>query len=97
MLWKSNAGYNEDAKKSGTIFELKNNKLGIRVHKYVGCGDKLFLSCKCLGIDMADLGTEDFDKAVEVAKDIVYKEANEILQEAKKFYLNENENEFTIY
>lgn len=97
MFWKSNAGYNEDAKKSGTIFELKNNKLGIRVHKYVGCGDELFLSCKCLGINMRDLGTEDFDKAVEVAKGIIYKKVNEILEEGRNFYSGKSENEFTIY
>ena len=97
MLWKSNAGYNEDAKKSGTVFELKDNKLGIRVHKYIGCGDELFLSCRCLGINMRDLGTEDFDKAVEVAKGIIYKEVNEILQEGRNFYSGKSENEFTIY
>lgn len=97
MLWKSNAGYNEDAKKSGTIFELKDNKLGIRIHKYVGCGDELFLSCRCLGINMRDLGTEDFDKAVEVAKGIIYKEVLKLSEEADKFYLGKSENEFTIY
>ena len=97
MFWKSNARYNEDAKKSGSVFELKDNKLGIRIHKYVGCGDELFLSCRCLGINMRDLGTEDFDKAVEVAKGIIYKEINEILQEGRNFYFGKSENEFTIY
>ena len=97
MLWKSNAGYNEDAKKSGSVFELKDNKLGIRIHKYIGCGDELFLSCRCLGINTRDLGTEDFDKAVEVAKDIIYKEVRKLSEEADKFYLGKSENEFTIY
>ena len=97
MLWKSNAGYNENAKKSGSVFELKDNKLGIRIHKYVGCGDELFLSCRCLGINMRNLGTEDFDKAVEVAKGIIYKKVNEILEEGRNFYLGKSENEFTIY
>ena len=97
MLRKSNARYNEDVKKSGTIFELKDNKLGIRIHKYVGCGDELFLSCRCLGINMRDLRTEDFDKAVEVAKDIIYKEVRKLSEEADKFYLGKSENEFTIY
>ena len=97
MLWKSNARYNEPVKQSGTVFELKNNKLGIRIHKYVGCGDELFLSCRCLGINMRDLGTEDFDKAVEVAKDIIYKEVRKLSEEADKFYLGKSENEFTIY
>ena len=97
MLWKSNARYNEDAKKSGSVFELKDNKLGIRVHKYIGCGDELFLGCRCLGINMRDLGTEDFDKAVEVAKGIIYKEVLKLSEEADKFYLGKSENEFTIY
>ena len=97
MFWKSNARYNEDAKKSGSVFELKDNKLGIRIHKYVGCGDELFLSCRCLGINMRDLRTEDFDKAVEVAKGIIYKEVRKLSEEADKFYLGKSENEFTIY
>lgn len=46
---------------------------------------------------MTDLGTEDFDKAVEVAKDIVYKEVRKLSEEADKFYLGKSENEFTIY
>lgn len=93
MLWKSNSRYGEDAN-LGSIFELKDNKLGIKIHKYIGCGDKLYLSCKVLRIDMMDLGTEDFDKAVKTAKDIVYKEVNKILEEARKFYFDESENEF---
>ena len=93
MIWKSNARHNQ-SKKIGSIFELKDNKLGIKIHKYIGCGDELYLSCKVLRIDMMDLGTEDFNKAVKTAKDIVYKEVNKILEEARKFYFDENENEF---
>ena len=93
MLWLSNSKLGQDAK-LGSIFELKDNKLGIKIHKYIGCGDELYLSCKVLRIDMMDLGTEDFNKAVKTAKDIVYKEVNKILEEARKFYFDENENEF---
>lgn len=46
---------------------------------------------------MRDLGTEDFDKAVEVAKGIIYKKVNEILEEGRNFYFGKSENEFTIY
>ena len=97
MLWKSNARYNEPVKQSGTVFELKNNKLGIRIHKYVGCGNELFLSCRCLGIDMRDLKTEDFDKAVEVAKGIVSQEVNKLMEETNKFCLDKSENKFIVY
>ena len=46
MLWKSNARYNEDAKKSGSIFFFFFNKLGIRIHNYDGCGVERFLCCR---------------------------------------------------
>ena len=97
MLWKSNAGYNEDVKKSGTIFELKDNVLGIVIHKYVGCGNSLFLTSRKLKIDMFDLGTEDFDEAVRISKNVINKQIYKITEEAKKFYLDESENEITRY
>ena len=67
MIWKPNARHNQ-SKKIGSIFELKDNKLGIRIHKYMGCGDTLFLSCYPLSINTMDLKTEDFNEAVRIAK-----------------------------
>lgn len=97
MLWKSNARYSEDAKKFGTIFELKDNELGIVIHKYAGCGNSLFLTSRKLKIDMFNLETEDFDEAVRIAKNVINKKIYKITEEAKKFYLDEDENYFTIY
>lgn len=37
MKFKSNAKYGEEPK-TGSIFALKYNSLGIVIHKYVGCG-----------------------------------------------------------
>ena len=75
MKFKSNAKYNEGLK-TGSIFSLKSNSLGIVIHKYAGCGDSLFLSSSTLNIDNYDLETEDFDEAVSKAKE------NELLAEA---------------
>ena len=97
MLWKSNSRYNEDAKKFGTVFELKDNELGIVIHKYAGCGNSLFLTSRKLKIDMFDLGTEDFDEAVRISKNVINKQIYKITEEAKKFYLDESENEITRY
>ena len=60
MKFKSNAKYNEEPK-TGSVFALKYNSLGIVIHKYVDCGDALFLNSKALGIDNYDLRTEDFN------------------------------------
>ena len=49
MKFKSNANYNEEPK-TGSIFALNYNSLKIVIHKYVGCGDTLFLNCSTLGI-----------------------------------------------
>ena len=73
MKFKSNAKYKEEPK-TGSIFTLKYNSLGISIHKYVGCGDSLFLNSKALNIDNYDLGTEDFEEAVNKAKEVVMRE-----------------------
>lgn len=61
MKFKSNAKYNEEPK-TGSVFTLKYNSLGIVIHKYVGCGDALFLNCSALDIFNCNLGTEDLTK-----------------------------------
>ena len=48
MKFKSNANFNKEHK-TGSIFTLKDNSLGIIIHKYVGCGDELFLNIKAPG------------------------------------------------
>ena len=82
MKFKSNAKYNEEHK-TGSIFTLQDNPLGISIHKYVGCGDALFLNSKALNIDNYDLGTEDF-------KEVVMCELKKIREDAYKFYSDTN-------
>ena len=77
MKFKSNAKYKEEPK-TGSIFTLKYNSLGISIHKYVGCGDSLFLNSKALNIDNYNLGTEDFEEAVNKAKEVVMREVKKI-------------------
>lgn len=89
MKFKSNAKYNEEPK-TGSVFALKYNSLGIVIHKYVGCGDKLFLNSKALSIDNYDLGTEDFEEAVSKAKEVVMRKVEKIREDAYKFYSDSN-------
>lgn len=95
MKFKSNAKYNEELK-TGSVFTLKDNSLGISIHKYIGCGDALFLNSKALNIDNYDLGTEDFDKAVSKAKEVIMREVKKIRENAYKFY-SDNNIEFDRY
>ena len=95
MKVKSNAKYNEEPK-TGRIFAVKYNSLGISIHKYVGCGDALFLNSKALGIDNYDLGTEDFKEAVSKAKEVVMREVKKIREDAYRFY-SDNSIEFDRY
>lgn len=85
MKFKSNAKYSEEPK-TGSIFTLKNNSLGISIHKYVGCGDALFLNSKALNIDNYDLGTEDFEEAVSKAKEVIMSKVKKIREDAYRFY-----------
>lgn len=95
MKFKSNAKYKEEPK-TGSIFTLKYNSLGISIHKYVGCGDSLFLNSKALNIDNYDLGTEDFEEAVNKAKEVVMREVKKIREDSYRFY-SDNNIEFDRY
>lgn len=89
MKFKSNAKYNEEPK-TGSIFALKYNSLEIVIHKYIGCGDSLFLSSGTLNIDNYDLETEDFDEAVSKAKEIIMSKVKKIREDAYRFYSDSN-------
>lgn len=95
MKFKSNAKYKEEPK-TGSIFTLQDNSLGISIHKYVGCGDALFLNSKALNIDNYDLGTEDFEESVNKAKEVVMREVKKIREDAYRFY-SDNSIEFDRY
>ena len=89
MKFKSNAkciGKPE----TGSIFTLQDNSLGISIHKYVGCGDALFLNIKALNIDNYDLGTENFEESVSKAKEVIMSKVNKIREDAYRFYLDSN-------
>lgn len=89
MKFKSNAKYKEKPE-TGSIFTLKYNYLGISIHKYVCCGDELFLNSKALNIDNYDLGTEDFKEAVSKAKEVVMREVKKIREDSYRFYSDNN-------
>lgn len=95
MEFKSNAKYGEEPK-TGSVFALKYNSLGIVIHKYVGCGDALFLNCSALDIFNYDLETEDFGEAVSKAKEVVMREVKRIRENAYRFY-SDNSIEFDRY
>jgi hypothetical protein len=89
MKFKNNAKHKEEPQ-NGSIFTLKYNSLGISIHKYVGCGDALFLNSKALNIDNYDLETEDFKEAVNKAKEVVMREVKKIREDAYRFYSDSN-------
>lgn len=89
MKFKSNANFNKEHK-TGSIFTLKDNSLGISIHKYVGCGDELFLNSKALSIYGYDLETEDFDEAVSKAKKVIMSEVKKIREDSDRFYSDNN-------
>ena len=95
MKFKSNAKYNKEPK-TGSIFALEYNSLKIVIHKYVGCGNVLFLNCSVLDIYNHNLGTEDFEEAVRKAKEIIMREVKKIREDAYKFY-SDNNIEFDRY
>ena len=89
MKFKSNAKRKEKLE-TGSIFTLKDNSLGISIHKYVGCGDALFLNSKALNIDNYDLGTEDFEEAIRKSKEVIMSKVKKIREDAYRFYSDSN-------
>ena len=89
MKFKSNAKYKEKPE-TGSIFTLKDNYLGISIHKYVGCGDALFLNSKALNIDNYDLEAEDFEEAVRKSKEVIMIKVKKIREDAYRFYSDSN-------
>lgn len=89
MKFKSNAKRNEEPK-AGSIFALKYNSLKIVIHKYVGCGDALFLNCSTLDIDNYDLETEDFKEAVSKAKEVISCKVKKIREDSYRFCMDNN-------
>ena len=69
LNWKGNQRYNEDISKA-TIFTY-DLMFKIKIHKYIGCGDKWYLSCPLLNISCKDLDTEDIDTAEENAMKVL--------------------------
>ncbi len=87
MKFKSNAK-NKEKLKDASIFWLKDNSLKICIHKFVGCGDTLFLDCHSLDIDNCDLDTEDFNEAVSKAKEVISVKMKRLREEAYRFCMD---------
>lgn len=83
MKFKSNAKYGE-SKENGTIFELKNNGLRIKIHRIMYINNTWFLSCYALNISQRNLYESDFNKAVKKAKQIINQEIGELIDEYDK-------------
>ncbi len=83
--------------KMKTIFDLKDNPLGICIHKYVGCGDLLYLTCHKLHIEAQDLQTEDMGEAVKKSQGIISEVLRDITLNAKNFILDDSDIEYTAY
>lgn len=83
MKFKSNARWNEP-KENGTIFELKNNELKIKIHRIIYIDDTWFLSCATLGLSQYDLRESDFNEAVRKAKIIIDEKIKSFREEFNK-------------
>lgn len=80
MKFRSNARYGEPPE-SGTIFELKDNRLRIKIHRIIHIDGTWFLSCAPLGFSQYDLHEDDFNNAVGKAKDIIGQEIRKLNDE----------------
>lgn len=77
IQWKSNAKYNE-LHENGSSFTAKATRNQVTIHKYVGLGDSLFLSCNALNLNMIDLHTTDFHEAAQTARSLIRKALSDL-------------------
>lgn len=92
MLWKSNAKIAQKAE-DGSVFKYQG-KPDITIHKYIGCGNALFLTCAELGLDKVDLRTEDFGIASYRAQIMIAERLNIIRSKYEEFITGGVHNEF---
>ena len=56
---------------TGTVFDVKKIGRRVTIHKMHGFGNGWYLTCRDLGIEKENLRTEDFEQAIQKAKDTV--------------------------
>ena len=88
MKYVSNAKINTPVE-SGTIFNGKCGLVDVTVHKFVGCGDTLYLSSNCVGISNKELKNTSIIAAIQEAEMIVNKKIIAMKNDADKI-LNSN-------
>lgn len=83
--------------KMKTSFRVNDNDLDIVIHKYVGCGDELYLTCYKLKIDCMSLHTNDINEAVQIAKKIIRGCIESLVKESEKFLRDDSEIEVSLW
>ena len=85
MKYISNAKYEEPIE-TGTIYRSDNERLDICVHTLCGCGEKLYMNCRALGIVDRKLNSTSVITAINESQslvkqglDLLSKELNTIL------------------
>lgn len=96
MEWISNAKYGQELN-TGTIFYAKKIGRSVTIHKLHGFGNGWYLTCRDLDIERENLRTEDFDQAIQKAKDIVRLKLFSFNQLFKDFLEDDAETTFTRY
>lgn len=92
MLWKSNAKIAQ-IPEDGSVFKFQG-KPDVAIHKYIGCGDALYLTCNEIGLDAVNLNTNDFDTAAFRAQMIIAERLNIIRSKYEEFITGDLHNEF---
>ena len=89
MQWKVNS--------RETIYDLKDNNLGICIHKICGL-DGYYLSCHKLDVKDFDLKTTNFNEAVKQSQIVIMERATKLHELAVDFVKNVHDNnEFSRY
>lgn len=96
MEWISNAKYGQELN-TGTIFDVKKIGRRVTIHKLHGLGNGWYLTCRDLGIEKENLRTEDFEQAIQKAKDTVQLKLFSFNQLFKDFWEDTTETTFTRY
>lgn len=82
LEWKDTTSYGSQLAKikRPQVYELLIDDIAATMHKYIGCGDTWFLSCKELDFDLSDLDTSDIELAQKEALKRIYLRLDRLIE-----------------
>lgn len=86
LKWNDSTSYSQsDKERKPTSYTITINGIDVNIHRYVGCGDMLFVSSRTLKISASDLKTTNYDEAKEKALEYIKSFMQDTIKKYQEF------------